>query len=154
MLAPPGTDAVAPEVLQAFLSAPAGNVQVGALADDALRQIEGDVPAVLLSAETLIKQRGNHRKETPEWLYGAALQHLLATPEAVLENRPRAARLLGRVGDVPLTAVVKRTIANTETYLLSYHPVRLETVMEMLEKHPVVAGSVDDFVRWLRERAR
>lgn len=149
VLAAPGKQAVSTPVLQKFLADPQGAVQVGQLSGVAAAHLGvGDKP-VLLSAETLKKQLAHH----PE-IKGAdykAVEALLSVPDVVLAEDLRRVRLLGRADGKVLTAVVKRTGAGDEAFLLSLHAVREKNLKQLIKRDTILSGHIEELLAWLKQ---
>lgn len=152
VLAPPGKDAVSDLVLRKFLAEPDGAIQVGRLTGAAADHLgTGDKP-VLLSAETLEKQVRKH-VEIKQADY-EQVQTLLDKPDIVLSDRIRHVRLIGRIDDRVVTAVIKRTGNGEENYMTSFHTLRLADVVRLTKRDQLLAGDVAGLLNWLEKQAR
>lgn len=148
VLAPSGMEAVPADVLQSFLADPHGMVQVGRLPPDTLRRLGAKSDAVLLSAETLAKQRAHHPDLT-DALYHDVVAAVLRAPEWTMPNVPLHLRLL-RVHQGRMTSVViKRTRDNAQTLLVNAHYLGRKTLRALVRKHPLLAGDAEALLAWL-----
>jgi hypothetical protein len=152
VLALPGRSAVPPAVLQKFIAAPQGAIQVGTLNAKTTHLLRAKSPQVLLSAETLAKQAVQH-PDLPKSYYGA-LDELLRNPEAVMDNQPGRLRILGRIAGAAVSVVIKRTASGNETYLVNLHAVREKSVRKFLAQHKVLTGDVNALLEFLGKRTR
>jgi hypothetical protein len=134
-------------VLQKFIAQPQGAVQVGVLDGHTAKILDAYSRRVLLSADTMAKQVLEH-PELPADIY-AGIDALVAAPEAVLSNRPYHVRLLGRIGDAAVTAVVKKTPA--ENFVVSLHRVRADSIKQFFKRAKLMAGDAQALLAWLEQ---
>jgi hypothetical protein len=140
VLAPPGETAVKPEVLDQFIAAPKGSVQVGTLTAKTAARLKTKSRAALLSADTLAKQISRHPEVKPAAYAGLA--ELLAAPLLVLDlGRPRQLAVFGVINGEMMRATVKEADEGRETYVVSLHRIGLKSFIAMLRNAKVVLGS-------------
>lgn len=98
-----------------FLKKPQGNYPVAALGSDLKGRLNATQNAVMLSRETLIKQRRNHPELTDDEF--RLIPDLINQGTVIDQGRQRLAFF--RSGNRLYKAVVKSTLDGTELYLLS-----------------------------------
>ena len=143
----PGTTAVAHPVLQKFLAAPEGAVQVATLQPELVQLLGARTPRVLLSADTTGKQVIRHNEMAPE--HYAQVDALLRSPSLVVENGEGRLRIFGKIGDQGATVILKRTPDGDEIFALSFHFVRASAVQGFLKRRHVLRGDEAAYLAWL-----
>jgi hypothetical protein len=151
LLARPGVSAVEPHVLDKFIAAPEGAVQVATLGPELVQMLGVKTPRVLLSAETAKKQVDKH----PELLavHYREINALLRTPEVVLRDGEGRLRLMGRFNGKGVTAIIKRTATADEVFVLSFHFIRASAAAGFLARKHALRGDGEAYVAELK-RAR
>lgn len=107
-----------PAAFRHFVACPEGRIAVGHLPEAVRAAFGARTGEVLLSAETMAKQKRHHPDLTADDYL--LLPLLLSWPDVAVAQAGRRAALL-RVGRKTLRAAVKTTIDRRESYLISLH---------------------------------
>lgn len=127
--------------IKAFIEAPEGKIEIGKLHPAAAKALGEKTATVLLSDETMQKQRVKHPELTLEDYQ--ALPELLSGPDAIIAWESQRVLLLKR-GKITKAAIVKQTLDGSENYLVSFHTVRPASVRTMRRRGTVIHGSLND----------
>jgi hypothetical protein len=150
VLAPPGQNAVAPEVLQTFLQAPKGAVQVGALDARLAKALGAKTAPVLLSGDTMAKQfgelRGNPGHLDLSLADYAVLEDLIVHPELAFLHRGQNVMVVRR-GDGIFIAAIKTTADARENYLVSFRRTNSTDLGRLLANSEILIGAKGDWTR-------
>jgi hypothetical protein len=150
VLALPGQTAVAPAVLERFMQAPQGAVQVGTMDAKLMQALGTKSPRVLLSADTMKKQLGKRPGNPghPELNLAAyvALDKLIASPELVFEKGDQKIVVVREAAGIWF-AVIKTTKDRKETYLVSYRLTSVKDVLSQLAHAKIIVGEKSDWTR-------
>ncbi|KAB8123088.1 hypothetical protein D3W54_01325 [Komagataeibacter medellinensis] len=124
-----------------LLHKPVGSVEAGTLPDHVRLELGGKEDGVLLSGETVEKQRSHHPDLTAQDY--RALPEVLANPTVVARQADRRILLFHWMGRL-YRAAIKTTLDGSENYVMSFHRTNPEAARKALLKLPILHGRIED----------
>ncbi|MCE2563766.1 phage minor head protein [Komagataeibacter sp. FNDCF1] len=124
-----------------LLHKPVGSVEAGTLPDHVRLELGGREDGVLLSGETVEKQRSHHPDLTAQDYL--ALPEVLANPTVVARQADRRILLFHWMGRL-YRAAIKTTLDGSENYVMSFHRTNPEAAHKALLKLDILHGRIED----------